>query len=73
MHLAFWLVLLVLNANSEAQRFLPRRPGFPFSHVSPNENAISEGRRLVAYAREVGSIISPFPISPRFLEEKCKF
>ena len=37
-----------------------------------SENAISEGHLLVAHAREAGSIISLFPVSPRFLVEKMR-
>ena len=59
-HLALWLMLLELVANCGAQRWSPRPPGFPFLHVFPIENANSEGRFLVAHAREAGSIIFLF-------------
>ena len=67
-HLTFRSMMLVLGADCEAQGWFPRPPGFPFLHVFPNENANSEGRFLVAHAREAGSIISLFQIYPRFLE-----
>ena len=67
MDLAFWQMLLELVANCEAQRWFPRPPGFPFLHVFACESTNSEGRFLVAHAREAGSIISFFQCYPRFL------
>ena len=67
-HLALWLMLLELDANCEAQKWFPRFPGFPFLHVFPAENANSEGRFLVAYAREAGSMIPLFQLYLCFFE-----
>ena len=72
LHLAFSLVLFARVAKVGAERRFPRPFDFPFSHVFSGENVISEGHLLVAHAHEAGLIISQFPISPRFLEEKCE-
>ena len=71
MHLALWLMLLELVADCEAQRWFPRPPGFPFLHVFQNKNAYSEGRLLIAHAREAGSTIS-LSVLPTFPQVKLR-
>ena len=68
MHLTFRSMMLALGAVCEAQRWFPRPPGFQFLHVFPSEHANSEGRFLVAHAREAGSIISFFQFYNLFLK-----
>ena len=62
-------VLRIVKLNDDSRDLSVSNSPYVFSI----ENANSEGRLLVAHAREAGSIISPFPVSPRFLEEKCEF
>ena len=68
MHLAFWLTICGAQCGSRSSTMIPATFQFQI-FLFLNENANSEGRLLVAHAREAGSIISPFPITQHFLDE----